>query len=241
MSKLPKISCFCATYGRPYLLEEAIYSFLQQDYAGEKELVILNDLADQTLIFDHPDVIIVNTKDRITPLGKKFNSTVALCSGEYVTPWEDDDIYLKNKLSVQHKYLNADGIFHTSMGYIEESHQYITRTKNLFQCNMLLRRDVFDEMGGYEEIKDRGTIDSHLISRLILKYGHFTRDIPDRDQFYVYRWGTADNYHASGWGSGDVSALAAQVVSHRLTAGQMASGEIQLNPRWKYDYERFIP
>ena len=59
---LPKVSCLCPTYGRPQCLEEAIFSFLTQDYQGEKELVILNDLADQTLIFDHPDVKIINVK-----------------------------------------------------------------------------------------------------------------------------------------------------------------------------------
>jgi GT2 family glycosyltransferase len=50
--KLP-ISYMCLTYGRPKVLEEAIESFLRQDYKGEKELVVLNDFADQTLVFDH--------------------------------------------------------------------------------------------------------------------------------------------------------------------------------------------
>ena len=45
----PKVSCYCPTYGRTSFLEEAIYSFLNQDYDGEKELIILNDLEDQTL------------------------------------------------------------------------------------------------------------------------------------------------------------------------------------------------
>ncbi len=55
MPNLPAVSCFCLTYGRPRVLEEAIQSFLQQDYAGAKEMIVLNDYADQTLAFDHPD------------------------------------------------------------------------------------------------------------------------------------------------------------------------------------------
>jgi len=39
-----KVSCQCITYDRVELLEEAIESFLRQDYKGEKELVILNDI-----------------------------------------------------------------------------------------------------------------------------------------------------------------------------------------------------
>ena len=41
---LPAVSCICLTYGRVALLEEAIESFLRQDYPGVKELVVLNDL-----------------------------------------------------------------------------------------------------------------------------------------------------------------------------------------------------
>lgn len=34
MDTNPSVSCFCLTYGRPRILEDAIYSFIQQDYAG---------------------------------------------------------------------------------------------------------------------------------------------------------------------------------------------------------------
>ena len=55
----PSISAKCITYGRVSTLEEAIYSFLQQDYPGEKELVIVNDYPKQKLIFDHPEIKII--------------------------------------------------------------------------------------------------------------------------------------------------------------------------------------
>ena len=43
---LPKVSCICPTFARVYLLEEAIESFLRQDYKGEKELIIDDGLED---------------------------------------------------------------------------------------------------------------------------------------------------------------------------------------------------
>ncbi|MEZ4657920.1 MAG: glycosyltransferase family A protein [Caldilineaceae bacterium] len=55
MEQQSPVSCICLTYGRPAVLEEAIYSFLQQDYQGPKELIVLNDYVDQTLYFDHPE------------------------------------------------------------------------------------------------------------------------------------------------------------------------------------------
>ena len=72
----PAVSCFCLTYGRPELLEEAIFSFLQQDYAGPKEMIVLNDYADQVLTFDHPEVQVVNVPRRFRTLGEKMNAAV---------------------------------------------------------------------------------------------------------------------------------------------------------------------
>ena len=48
------------TYGRADMVEEALYSFLNQEYEGESELVIVNDYPLQKLIFDHPKVRIIN-------------------------------------------------------------------------------------------------------------------------------------------------------------------------------------
>ena len=74
---LPKISCLCPTYGRPRQLEHAIESCLRQDYQGEKELIILNDYGEQSLIYAHPEVKIYNVWEQIRPLGAKFNATAS--------------------------------------------------------------------------------------------------------------------------------------------------------------------
>jgi Glycosyltransferases involved in cell wall biogenesis len=37
------ISCLCPTYKRPTLLANAIACFLQQDYDGPAELIVLDD------------------------------------------------------------------------------------------------------------------------------------------------------------------------------------------------------
>jgi GT2 family glycosyltransferase len=70
MEILPAVSAVCPTYARPHLLEESIYSFLQQDYAGKKELIILNDYDQQTLVFEHPEVKVFNVKQRYPSLGE---------------------------------------------------------------------------------------------------------------------------------------------------------------------------
>ena len=55
------LSCKCITYGRVKMLEEAIQSFLQQDYPADKcELVIVNDYPLQILEYNHPQIKIFN-------------------------------------------------------------------------------------------------------------------------------------------------------------------------------------
>jgi glycosyltransferase involved in cell wall biosynthesis len=93
----PKVSCVCPTFARAYLLEEAIESFHRQDYPGEKELIICNDFIDQELIYDHPDVKVINLKERCKNLGEKKNITCSYATGDLLLTWEDDDIHLPSR------------------------------------------------------------------------------------------------------------------------------------------------
>jgi glycosyltransferase involved in cell wall biosynthesis len=95
----PPVSCICPTYGRVALLEEAVHSFLRQDYPGEKELIIVNDTPAQTLEFDHPHVHIINFPRRLHSIGEKYKAAVGLCTHSLIFVWHDDEIYLPHRLS----------------------------------------------------------------------------------------------------------------------------------------------
>lgn len=96
------------TYGRVEYLEESLYSFLNQDYDGERELVIVNDYPLQRLIFEHPLVRIINLDKTFEWLGNKENFATEQCRGEVIVQWDDDDMALPNHLSNVHKYF-VDG------------------------------------------------------------------------------------------------------------------------------------
>jgi hypothetical protein len=81
---LPLISCKCITYGRVESLEESILSFLQQEYAGPKELIIVNDYPKQKLFFKHPQIKIFNINKTFDTIGDKENFAVKQCSGEII-------------------------------------------------------------------------------------------------------------------------------------------------------------
>lgn len=234
-----KVSCLCPTYGRVRALEEAVESFLRQDYAGPKELVVFNDLAEQDLVFDHPEVRVVNTKDRVVPLGAKFNETARLATGDVYCVWEDDDIYLPHRLRYSVERL-GNGLFHTGKGYYEQSYQKIVRARNLFHANLTLRADIFWSVGGYSQ-SDWCGIDTMLFEALQAKYGGFTQEIPDGDLFYIYRWSSINDYHASYWANNNSSAMAADHVRGRILRGEIPTGTVRLNPRWSYDYPEFLP
>jgi glycosyltransferase involved in cell wall biosynthesis len=99
---MKKISAICPTFNRiskrKHLLEEAIESFLRQDYPN-KELILVNDAPGQVLVCDKPGVRIFNLSERFKTLGEKYNWAINACDGELICSFEDDDISLPHRLS----------------------------------------------------------------------------------------------------------------------------------------------
>lgn len=229
----PKVSCYCPTYGKSKLLEEAIYSFLNQDYDGEKELVILNDLVDQTLIFDHPQVKIINSKQRIYPLGKKLNECLSYCSGEYIFVWDDDDIYFPWKISFSINNINKDGIFHTNQAFFEEINKTLSISKNLFHSNLCMHKNIWEKNNYIES--DVIALDVFLFNKINYLYKNISKIISDEDIFYIYRWSSTSNYHGSFFKE-NVSLNVAKYVDQKILNKTEPVGNIVLNPQWKNDY-----
>src|ERR1700730_7438319 len=99
VTSTPPISCMCPTFGRPrHILEETVYSFLVQDYAGQKELVLMNDFDEQIIHIEHPEVRAINLPTRFRTLGEKRNALAAICQYDFLAVWDDDDIYLPHRL-----------------------------------------------------------------------------------------------------------------------------------------------
>lgn len=236
------VSCYCATYGRVNCLEEAVESFLRQDYSGPKELVILNDYANQTIEFDHPEVKVFNLPYRIEPLGKKFNYTANLCSGDILFCWEDDDIYLPNRISYSLEKMR-DGVFHTPDGFFEHNENHITKARNIFHATHAITKQLFDDINGYPE-KDQCSIDVEFMQKISTKIGKlYSQDTSLVDAFYIYRWAMVKSYHGSGWGpeKTDVSKTVESIVDSQAACGDIPTGKIKLNPKWSYDYTKAVP
>lgn len=240
---LPSVSCMCLTYGRLTLLEEAIQSFLQQDYSGSKELIVLNDLKEQTLVFNHPEVKIVNLSERVTPLGIKRNLCAQESSYDVLLPWDDDDIYLPNRISRSvDGLLNSGGrFFKPDKGYYWNNGEIDDLCFNTFHSQSCFTRALFDSVNGYAEISSGE--DQDIEKRFAEKGEKLFFQLPVQDYYYIYRWGGIEHYHLSAFGEDTQETLVTgeqkigQIIKTGILSGRIPSGEMNLRPQWRQDYK----
>ena len=246
MENQPAVSCFCLTYGRPRLLEEAVHSFLQQDYAGPKEMIVLNDYADQILAFDHPEVQVINVPRRFRSLGEKLNAAVALASHDLLFVWDDDDIYLPHRLSFSvANFEPHKGFFKVETAWFWNDDALSGPVKNLFHAASCWSRHLFDAVRGYPA--DGSGCDQVFEKRLATGFPGSIKpwDVTPEEIYYVYRWGGTGSYHLSVQGGAEIPrngkyAEVAAFVEQRADRGEIPLGHIALQPRWKHDYPRLI-
>ena len=87
----PPVSVRIVTYKREKILGGALLCYLNLKYEGKKELVILNDDPNVELVYDHPEVRIINNPFRWERLSDKINRVMELCKYDLVLPMGDDD------------------------------------------------------------------------------------------------------------------------------------------------------
>lgn len=235
LTEYPAVSAYCSTFGRVHCLEEAIQCFLDQDYPGEKELVILNDYAEHELIYKNPEITIINVKDRISPLGKKFNKNIEFCKHDILACWEDDDYFMPHRLSYAVENMR-NGVFHSGVAFVTTGRDTPWHfSGNHFHSSIVFHRELFDKVGGYPEI-DNCTLDVGLMGKFTNEIGNYTQRPSLENIGYIYRWGNG-SYHGSGYGTNikNLSELAANAVQHQKGLGKVPQGKVILNPHLTID------
>jgi glycosyltransferase involved in cell wall biosynthesis len=236
---MPLISCICPTYNRPphhqHLLEEAIESFLRQDYP-HKELIVLNDTPGQELSCEAEAVAVVNVSRRFRTLGEKWNAAVGLSRGDLIAPWDDDDISLPWRLSYSVERLGDADYFNPRAYWNVLKGQLRHDGPIGYGHNAgLYTRAAFELVGGHKPISlglDR-YLDREFTSRLERVIDPKTRKSPPpamEEWFYIYRWGVSPA-HVSARSDGDGSRRYAEIG-----ARPVVSGCYYLQPAWQRDY-----
>lgn len=239
----PFISCKCITYGRVSTLEESIESFLKQDYPADKcELIIVNDYPLQTLVFDHPQVKIVNLSKTFDTIGEKENYATNLCQGEIICQWDDDDVALSHHLKNVVKYM-ADNvnIIHWETGVL----CHITGIEQvgwIGNSGIVFRKSAWKAVGGHP-IENAG-YDMTFIESINAYGGRLFAKPPKEEASWFYMWG-GRGYHMSGEGTdhpGKLNAIqrhSAHIEKER-SIGKIPIGEVKLNPHWNIDYPELL-
>jgi glycosyltransferase involved in cell wall biosynthesis len=243
---LPAISCQCLTFGRTACLEEALEFFLRQDYAGPKELVIVNDLPAQRLAFEHPEVRILNAASRYAKIGAKRNVAVRESSGEVIVCWDDDDGFLPGHLSACARYIDGYDYARPSRCLVWLDDTRIERVAGSFVAQHVFTREAFERAGGYSEMNSGQ--DMELDDRLRRLVRSNWPRIGVTEITYLFRWANGA-YHLSGYGRDRPGAPSGYVeigerVNRAIAEGSEPAGEVELVPGFRHDYitmaQRFI-
>lgn len=246
MTGYPPVSAMCLTYGRTHLLEEAIHSFLIQDYPGPKELVVLNDFADQTLVCDHAEVRIINTSMRFPSVGEKRNACATLAKHDILFVWDDDDIYLPWRLSLSIQRMDRSrGYYKSPQAWILSDGQMDGPSTNLFHSASCLTRDLFERAGCYPHTGSGEDWDLEDRIHQLIPTDKDDYSLTPQELYYLYRWHGTGSYHLSAFGRDEGQAVTgnqkvAEFVEGQVREGKVHTGMVRLHPAWKTDYLQLV-
>lgn len=238
----PGVSVLCPTYGRAARLPGLVQSFIQQDYAGASELVILNDRHDQ--VFTCPGtgkvVNILNVFDHFPTLGEKRNKLVELATFPLVAWWDDDDRYLPGHLT------KAVGLIRQGFRGSYQSHVWVNDGKTLAYsrsrspfCHAVMEKQAILDAGGFpaQQMHQDVALNSILVHKLRAFWGEGDTGFPTS----IYRLpGSSDHTHVGEFDEPTNSAAARAymqgTVDARIGLGKEPTGTITIVPKWGVDY-----
>lgn len=240
MKSLPKVSCICPTFCRVYLLEEAVESFLRQDYQGEKELIICNDFIYQELHINHPEIKVINLKERCPNLGSKRNAAYDQATGDLFLTWGDDDIHLPGRISRM-----VDAIEKNEVGFVFEGPFYILYGGKIHKDfgktsgAHIITKELFYSVGKIPEINSG---EDQLFNSEVRKYLNTPKPLPvcNEEPQFLYRFSTG-RAHISQYGvdKDDKKSgydLIFEVALKYVQDNKEPSGFYNLKPKWTKDW-----
>lgn len=229
------ISCLMPIYNRfprdYFLVEEALQSFLQQDYA-EKELILCNDTPGQEVHFNHPQVRVLNTGNRFPSLNAKLRYMIDHAQGEALCRWDDDDISLPWRLTLSQRKLGEQEEWRSENHFYDEYWKIVKITEHPGNTHVhsIFTRRCLERLGGYCNWHDTfGTEDQDFTAALRRAgYPHQGELLPPEEVYYLYRWGVS-HVHLSGVGCNPQG-------WERIGSLPISHGDIQIKPKWYADH-----
>lgn len=193
-----KLSIITPTRNRLKYLKENVASVRASVTAGtdlQVEHVILdcgsNDGTREWLQGSDADGLIVILKDGPIPPGQARNEAIARSSGDLIMPLDDDDVLLQRsafhfasaltaetsqwaiadflKIDSEGRYLPGEDYYAWSFPTADDMLTAIFSGQHYIQGNVCFCRQLFDQVGGYSELKTAE--DLELYTRFVLAVG----------------------------------------------------------------------
>lgn len=219
------ISVLTITYKRHHLLEEAIQSFLAQENAPECEMVIINDNPEVNYLFEHPQITILNVKQRFPSIAAKLEWGYKQCQGEYIYRLDDDDLLAPWALqNVQTDIDNNPGyeIYRSKGMYFFVNNKFEKESSNINNGNIYTKA-YFDRITWPDK---SGNEDDDIT------FHHGAKIYESKlKNTMLYRWGM-NTFHISGLGVQPNQVI----LNHADKVLDNTTGNITLNPHFKNDY-----
>ena len=163
MPKHPLISIIIPVYNGEKYIEEAILSVRHQDYPSTEIIVVDDGSVDNSgQIVKQMDDVIYYYQENGGPSSAR-NRGIGEANGDFLAFIDADDLWTKDKLSIQYKYLleNADVefVFSHKIFHIEENTEKPPWFKGeleskpsplLGASGLLARKNVFNIIGNYD-------------------------------------------------------------------------------------------
>jgi glycosyltransferase involved in cell wall biosynthesis len=224
------ISVLTLTYQRKDLLEEAIYSFLNQTELEDAEMVIINDCTYVEYRINNPKVKIINLNKRFSSVGKKLEWGFIQCKGDVIYRLDDDDLLTPWALELQREYHreapNSD-IYRCQKHYFFSNNQYqdyadSVNNGNAYRSEWIKGINMVDKSMGEDNwltFMANGKIHTGNTGRYSM----------------IYRWGMGV-YHISGMGN-----IPNEEIYEITDRTNSEKGIIYLQPNFKEDYWSKLP
>jgi glycosyltransferase involved in cell wall biosynthesis len=171
----PTVAVVLPTRGRRELLREAVDSVLDQDYEGDIDLVVVHDQEEphyELTDLARPGRSVVLLQNTHSPgLAGARNTGLDHVKADYVASCDDDDFWDPQKLRVQVSRMLAEpelGVLGAGIRLLMSEDHVVewpgdsatvtreqllrSRRKELHSSTLLVRRSVYEAVGGYDEV-----------------------------------------------------------------------------------------
>lgn len=233
----PKVVVLMLTYGRhKHLTEEAIFSFLNQNYEN-KTLLIINTHPDKIDLSQYKNITVMNVADTFDLPGQKYLFGIQNFPDD-TDLWcvlDDDDIILENHISsLVQSYLSEKSINSNlncvcnDWKFVGNNTTVIAKENTVTWAQFLFEKPEGAFLDKCIASKDCPAYDLEILYSPLLRCSHITTITPT----YLYRWGTGSR-HLSGWGADGVLEL---MKLCREEANAISIKD-PWEPKWLHDYE----